>query len=84
MCVYLKLTIVTLLIFCRTSIFEDALAQVIAPSPGHTQSEGEHEAQSKLRFLSLLRRINELRSQQVDVSTSCELSLFVMSVLTYS
>jgi hypothetical protein len=54
-----------------TSIFEDALAQVIAPPPSHSgqprpASEGEHEAQSKLRFLSLLRRINELRSQQVD------------------
>lgn len=62
----------------RTSIFEDALAQVIAPPlSGHSQSEGEHEAQSKLRFLSLLRRINELRSQQVDVRASYLLSTFL-------
>ncbi|TYZ63938.1 hypothetical protein PybrP1_002904 [[Pythium] brassicae (nom. inval.)] len=54
----------------RMSIFEDALAQVIALPTGSAalapQSEGEAEAQSQLRFLSLLRRINELRSQQVD------------------
>ena len=30
-------------------------------------SHDANEGQSKLRFLSLLRRINELRSQQVDV-----------------
>lgn len=60
----------TVTVWCRTSIFEDALAQVIAPlppQPAPLQSEGEQEAQSQLRFLSLLRRINELRSQQVDV-----------------
>lgn len=56
---------------CSTSIFEDALAQVIAAPVNQTaapHSEGGAEAQSQLRFLSLLRRINELRSQQVDVS----------------
>lgn len=47
---------------------------MIAPLPTSasdrtaSQSESDQENQSKLRFLSLLRRINELRSQQVDVS----------------
>uniref|UniRef100_K3X634 RING-type domain-containing protein n=1 Tax=Globisporangium ultimum (strain ATCC 200006 / CBS 805.95 / DAOM BR144) TaxID=431595 RepID=K3X634_GLOUD len=54
------------------AIFEDALAQVIAPLPpsrSADQSEEGQENQSKLRFLSLLRRINELRSQQVDTES---------------
>ncbi|KUF96043.1 Cell 5A endo-1 [Phytophthora nicotianae] len=39
------------------------------------------EGQSKLRFLSLLRRINELRSQQVDVSYRNIFSLYLSSLI---
>ncbi|OWZ12669.1 RING Finger Ubiquitin ligase [Phytophthora megakarya] len=37
------------------------------PAPVDETEDNAAEGQSKLRFLSLLRRINELRSQQVDV-----------------
>lgn len=36
-------------------------------APADETEDDAAEGQSKLRFLSLLRRINELRSQQVDV-----------------
>lgn len=44
---------------------DEVVAQLLGQAPGGADGE----AQSQLRFLSLLRRINEIRSQQhMDVS----------------